>query len=406
MFANFFSENHFDEKDPKSSDYKAIQDLLGLFMKAVNYLEDKWQYFINSDKEKETNRFSPFFKAFIMYCIGFLVTFFGIFVKLDKHPYINKEGLPIQDFTIVNLPRIFSHNDGANTYALAGFFLGLMAFVIIFFGTVTMALKQQNVPGSRFQGITWLKYLSLSFPIITIGVCLIYFFGGGNFVKMADARTTIYTILMFLFALLGTSLVYCVFEALSYIFGPSNTMTASLFSFWPRFIKIHTGFDIGSGSNLVTIILSIIFIGLWVGMAAGGASNSWISQMESTDPNSQGDRPFNMVVVIIICMAVGTLMAMSTRFRVFASAVGFLLFLAQMITKWLGPITVLGISTAQLTLSSKAANATNQLTDDINIKFDLGLERKRLPFPSIPNTKRREMKQINLFDIQKAIKDK
>lgn len=378
LFANFFAEGVFDPV--RMDDYKAIQDALGMFMKAVNYFEDRWQYLVSFE-------FNPLFKAFIVYAAGFLLTFFGIFVRLDKHAEPNKEGLPIRGFQIVNLPKIFTDNAKTNIFAISGFFLGLMIAIFLFIGTTIIALKTQ------FTDNAWFKYAFTSIPIISIITFLVIFLGGtassNNFVKEIDAKNITYTVLMFVFALLGTPLVYSIFEMLSYITG--QKMTSTFFNYAPQFFKLRMGWDISS-SGLVMTILAIIFIGLWVGMVGGGITNGWMSNME--------DRSFNMVLVVLICMAVGSFFALSTRFRMFASAIGLTLFLIQMVTKWIGPIAALGMSTAQLTLASNAANAIGKMTDDIKINYDANLE-----IPPLPRQKKIEPKgRLNMFDIQKAVK--
>jgi hypothetical protein len=145
---------------------------------------------------------SPLVKAFGMYCVTFIVTFFGMFVRIPnlKHPLAHN---PLDRFNIVNMVNIFPPYFTRNVDDFRNLSVFLLSLLVsLGFGGIMLTLK------SIFK-----EYISKSVVICAtlagFGLFFGCFFGKRHemFPDVFSVKNLIFFMLCALFASVGTPVV-------------------------------------------------------------------------------------------------------------------------------------------------------------------------------------------------------
>ena len=337
-----------------------------------------------------------FLKMFFLFCGGFLFFFFSFFVRLKttwQDPEINTEerqnlinefgyGLkgifPVNNFDIVDFPNILVETAGPVDFAaLSSFFLSVIITLIIWF----TYLLFKNVLFKNVSSLDNLKNLKdklkdklkttipldklPSLPnglgmffllIITFTINFLFLYLPNAYDTSSDnanSKRYILFCLCFIFSLVGTPVVFMVFELLGRIIGVSLAGDLKAYFFPNSTTNKCEGRSIIDCSYRVVysiILLIATFLGLLFGIYLNG-KGSWM------DNNGNNSR-IKIFVITILSILVGWFFALHLKFNMFSFLYEAILQPARAILFILAPITVLGLSITQVVIASKSANLT------------------------------------------------
>jgi hypothetical protein len=325
-----------------------------------------------------------FLKMFFLFCGGFLFFFFSFFVKLkttykdadidteERQNLINEFGyglkgiFPVNNFDIVNFPDILVETAGPVDFAaLSSFFLSVIITLILWFTILLFKnVLFKNIPiknpfdkiknplppkiGNGL-GVFFLLCITFTINFLCLYLPNAYDTSSDN----NNSKRYILFCLCFIFSLVGTPVVFMVFELLGRIIGIS--LAGDLKSrFFPNSTtnKCEGGkpFDCPNRSIFSIILLIATFLGLLFGIYLNG-KGSWM------DHNGNNSR-IKIFVITILSILVGWFFALHLKFNMFSFLYESVLQPARAILFILAPITVLGLSITQVVIASKSANLT------------------------------------------------
>jgi len=264
--------------------------------------------------------FNPLMKAFSIYCITFIVLFFGAFVRIPRDA---KERKPMDRFRIINMtpmfPPIFNRN--INDYRNTGIF-----FLCVL---LTLALSQ----------IMWFIKTLTSMPsvlmIASTLVGMVLFLGclfGKRYEAFPDVlsvKKLLFFLVSIVFGAVGTPIVLAIFQIFADI-GLLNVNTINFQAF---------GFG-----NFLHILSTVIFIVLTF-VAYGLGANKWL--------DGESRKPLEMFTVVLVCMTLSLFMALYSKHRMGGLVYNFLNNIISFVVKYLAPIGVLILSIVQFHYSYK-----------------------------------------------------
>jgi hypothetical protein len=324
-------------------------------------------------------------KMFLLFCAGFLFFFFSFFVKLkttfvdDKFsdPYIQNlisefgyglNGIyPATNYDIVNFPNILVETAGpVNFAALSSFFLSFIVIIIFYF--LYLLLKQilSNIEFLKFimPLFTFIDNKTQSPPIFVVLICLFFvinflalYFGnlssspkvGGNPNITSSniiSQNYILLLLCFVFSLLGTPVVFMVFELISRIFSVS--LASDLIE---KFIIKTCNFpNCNYRAFFALILLFVSFFGLLFGIFFYGANldgqknGHWLS-------NDGNNKEAKLFIVLILSLMVGWFFALHLKFNMFSFVYQCFVQPSRMILFIIAPLTLLALSITQIAIA-------------------------------------------------------
>ena len=247
---------------------------------------------------------------------------------------------------------------------LIAFCISLTLLIIIYCGTagfiyliytVVLLLTLILFGGNNF-GISII--LSILF---TINFLILYFgnLGSSKNDKSSNNKTSqnyILFCLCFIFSLLGTPVVFMVFELLGRIFGVSfaGDLKSYFFSKQPNPCKPGL-LDCQGRVVFSTLLLCASFLGLLFGIFSYGTSfgkpetqSTWMS---GNGNNSQ----IKIFVITILSIMVGWFFALHLKFNMFSFIYESVMQPARFVLFFLAPITVLGLAITQIVIASISA---------------------------------------------------
>lgn len=331
-----------------------------------------------------------FLKMFFLFCGGFLFFFFSFFVKLKttyqdanidteyKQNLINEFGyglkgiFPVNNFDIVHFPNILVETAGPVDFAaLSSFFLSVIITLILWFTFLLFKNIFKNVPINIQNPFDKIKYklpstikppkigndLGVFFIlIITFIINFLFLYLPNAYDTSSDnpnSKRYILFCLCFIFSLVGTPVVFMVFELLGRIIGVS--LAGDLKSrFFPNSttnkcegVKL---LDCPWRSFFSILLLIATFLGLLFGIYLNG-KGSWM------DNNGNNSR-IKIFVITILSILVGWFFALHLKFNMFSFLYESVIQPARAVLFILAPITVLGLSITQVVIASKSANLT------------------------------------------------
>ena len=319
----------------------------------------------------------PFFRSFLLFCIGFLIFMFS-FVRVFPNfreindPYLNENGVKgyvmNMYFDIPKFPNIYNQSAGpVNFQVLISFFFALFMFIIIpFLATI---FNMRSVASfvllenpSMINIILYIGWLLLFIVPLISGITTQTPVGVTN----AGTNGLLMTIIGFLFAVLGTPVLFMVVELLSRLFnlplsrylkrGWNNPIDENLFNSIGNNLPFTNGRSPSDPYNWIMLFILFAFFGVWFGIMVAGITGKWLD-------NAGNGKIIKFIIIFIISMIIGWCLALSPYFNVFSILTNITLVPVKMVLYFLAPITIFALSTTQLALADQASKVTGKVTD-------------------------------------------
>ena len=194
--------------------------------------------------------------------------------------------------------------------------------------------------------------------------------GLANPVNIGVTNTNMNNLLMaiigFLFALLGTPVLFMVFEFLMRFGGEPLSRYVKrgwndrsdenwLLSFISN-LPFTNGRNFSDPYNWIVLFIAFTFFGLWFGIMGSGIKDNWLD-------NGGNGKIIKFIMIFLISMIVGWGAAFLPYFNVISILINIGLVPVKMVTFILAPITVLALSITQLALVDKAKKVVGSLSD-------------------------------------------
>ena len=259
-------------------------------------------------------------KAFFLFCGGFLIPFFTIFVK------VSKDTLHYDVF----FPPVFHTDIKSPVYFV---FLALMLSSAVTFLATWLAYTV--IPFISSQS-TLVNFCAKITGIVSFILCNVLF--NIEYPPKKYVMEYIYILISFCFAVLATPITFGVLDLFARLFNKSLV------------------YDENKIRNTANVILFSIFVSYWLGIFLGG--KAWI-----TDLNN---KKLRMIIVTIICMTIGMFFAFSSYYEVFTNLLSVILFFVRTTVKYLGPPAIISLTASQIYLANKSFHHKNRTTDDFN----------------------------------------
>jgi len=323
----------------------------------ANMLDDWWH------ETMEMISIPAILKMFLLYVIGFLITFF-IFVDLrflrkpsveqttNEKDYVNGTSLPnttsplmqdgvyllygkdpvskyVSNIYVRYIPNVFTQElySNKNLYILLSLFLSLL--ICIFFIPILYFITNYLKIGFLLNISTFL--IASIFTFLLCFLVLYYYFPEGS------NMTLVYLLITFIFAFLSAPLLLMLLEIAILCFGYSISNTNMGWRLLCVFLLLTWGFTFGLNSNAFNI-------------------NKLVNNIDTNSNLLQ------IFIVILISMAIGWFFGLSFHFDVFSFLFVLIFTPIKYIIKVIGPITILVLSIIQLVLAFDSVNRTGKTT--------------------------------------------
>ena len=306
------------------------QTKMGLFIKKlVEYIPLKVNNFETWWRDQLDRIYAPrLLKAFFLFSGGFLIPFFTIFVKVS----------PSTRHYDVYFPPMFRTQITEKMYFI--FLVLMLSFAITVMAVwfFSLALNMSGTePDLKNKILIGVGVLSFVLNNVLLN---------SDYNAKRHENNYIYLLISFCFALLGTPITFSILELIA------------------RIGNIYLAYEppdsINNEKSTVSLRVSgisfSIFVSYWLGIFLGG--KNWMKDMNN--------KKLRMIIVTIICMAIGMVFALSTHYRVFTMIFGLLTFAIRSILKYLGPLTILALSACQIYYANQSFHRKDNTTDDYN----------------------------------------
>lgn len=331
-----FSDN---KMFPAKSDYtspliKTIKWLLNQPFTLINNADILWQK--NMNKINTT----PLIKAFGMYCVVFIVVFFGAFVRIPvmRDP---KKHHPMDRFHIVNMesafPQTFERNIEDYRNLALFFFCSILSICLgIFMYLITKGFKllaNINVPSA------------VSKVVLGIGTIMFFsiFFAQRHNVlpDSFSVKKLIFFLLCIVFSLLGTPVVMAILQLFAEM-GAISSMQ-KLYMFFKCMGKTdcnYTEIRTLNTNRVLSVLSCIVGIVLLFTVYGLGVDKKWVS-------NDSG-KSFLMFNVVLVTMAISLFMALSTQYRLGSTLYKYIKSLIEFVLVYIAPLGISVFSIVQM----------------------------------------------------------
>ena len=376
---------------------KTMSWLLDQPYEITSRIDRGWHYYM--DKINTT----PLIKGFSMYCVTFIVLFFGCFIRIPKNPELLDR---MDRFKMINIEHIFTAKFRRNMTDYRNTTIFFLCLFLIFITTLGGSFIIKNF-------VTDLTGYSYIIPFILS--CITYFsafYGSKEGRGFLNTDDSVKKLTMFLvsnvFSLLGTPVIIAIIQLfletgllnqpMQFLFSnngysiirtlnidlnrnfDSNNVTShwywNLFYSISRIALIIGAFmGIGGGISSITDDNVDKNIMIWLGAVFGliiallsffipsflsffaistffillliifSMSLVWISKDAVTN--------FKIFNAVLITMAVSLFMGLSTHYNIFTNLYTFLRFIIEHILVYLAPITILVLSIVQFTFAMR-----------------------------------------------------
>lgn len=324
-------------KKSKPETGEFIKQMIEFIPSKVNEFENMWSKIMNGIMAPRL------LKAFFLFCAGFLIPFFTIFVK------VSNDTLHYDVF----FPPIFYTNIKSPVYFV---FLALMLSLVVTFLAVWLAytVKSFFPENDSF----FIKHAVTSTGILSFIVCIAVFISI-YLLKMEHVMEYVYILISFCFALLGTPITFGVLDLFARLLNKSLVFekTVPTETVQTETVQTETGPE-----NIIrketNVILFCIFVSYWLGIFIGG--KKWITNLS--------DKKLAMILVTIICMTIGVFLGLSSYYKVFTNLFSAIMIFVRTILTFLGPPAIISLSASQIYLANQSFRNKNKTTDDVNFR--------------------------------------
>jgi len=356
---------------PKSTLGNNVQWWLSLIPQKIEDIETLWQKIINAIP------LDPFIRFFFLFCGGFSAFFFS-FIRIFPNfreitdPYLQDQGVKgyvlSTYFDIPAFPDIYNQSAGpVNFQILVSFFFGILMFLILPFLATIFNIRSVTsfVLLENPTILTILLYVGWLFLFI-----LPFVSGISNPVPPGVTNTNTNNLLMaiigFLFALLGTPVLFMVFEFLMRFGGQPlsrylkhgwyNPSDENLLVSIVANLPFTNGRMFSDPYNWIVLFIICTFFGLWFGIIDSGIRNNWLD-------NGGNGKIIKFIMIFLISMIIGWGAACSPYFNVISLFIHIATVPIKTVLFILAPITILALSITQLALADKANKVIGNISD-------------------------------------------
>lgn len=351
---------------PKSTLGNNIQWWLSLIPQKIEDAENLWKNVLTSIS------IDPFIRFFFLFCGGFSAFFFS-FVRISPifseitDEYIKEQGLKgyvfSTNFDTITFPDIYNQSAGpVNFQLLVAFFFGILMFIIFPFLATIFNIKSVT-------SFVLLENPSILTIILYVGwlslFILPFIHGISNPVKLGVTNTNTNNLLIviigFLFAVLGTPVLFMVFEFLMRLFG--QPLSRYLKQGWWYDIKddnlltsvinnlpFTSGRAFSDPYNWIMIFITFTFFGLWAGIMVYGIKDNWLV-------NGGNGKTIKFIMIFLISMITGWILAFSPYLNIISILINIALVPIKIVIFIFAPIAILALSITQFVLALKAKKA-------------------------------------------------
>ena len=334
MFASFDKNVFYDNH----------KSAISGFVKIIKWLLDQpFEICTNLDKfiHQYTKLISmpPLLKCFATYCIVFIVTFFGLFVRIPHHPEKIKD--KIDRFEIVNMTNVFTPVFNRNYQQYRGFSLFVWGAVL---SGIVLWLASY-IPSPLVKKIASVSGVGASFGII---------FALFGKIDVNKTKQLVISLLALLFAIVGTPVVltllnfllnfgigkvimgvvltffYMIVKVINVITGISNInedikedgvidTTNGSFEFIKTCLSDKTGIDQTNYLFPTSIAVGLsLFLTIMIDSTTETTTTDHVSKVRTTSKKwLYNNKSLKMFIVVLICMTISLFLSLSVEYNVF-----------------------------------------------------------------------------------------
>lgn len=340
----FSSSNGMFASFDKNVFYRDHSSAVSGFVKIIKWLLDQ-PYEICTNLDKFIHQYTKLIemptllKCFATYCIVFIVSFFGLFVRIPHHPEKIKD--KIDRFEIVNMTNVFTPVFNRNYQQYRDFSLFVWGAIIS--GIFLWLASKIPITNPIMKKMVSVAGIGASFGIL---------FGSFGKIDVNKTKKLVISLLALLFAIVGTPVVltllnfllnfgigkvimgvvltffYMIVNVINVIRGKSNIKedikyniedpNGSFESIKTILSKI-TGFDQTNYLLPTSIIVGLcLFLTIMVDSTTETTTTDHISKVRTTSKKwMYNNKSLKMFIVVLICMTISLFLSLSVEYNVF-----------------------------------------------------------------------------------------
>jgi hypothetical protein len=277
----------------------------------------------------------PLVKSFVIYCITFIVVFFGAFVRIPKHPEDIQNKM--DRFQIVNMENVFTEKYERNYQQYRDLCLfvwsSLISIIAIFGLNYVVPSIQSYIP--------FINNPMAKPGIISGIIALVFglFYGLRHTLKDRKNKTKklVLSTISLIFALVGTPVVMAIMQL-------GLTLNDSSLNSYTR----------EHNANKLSISFGFIFLVLFL-----------FSTIYSTTKLIHNLKSLKMYIVVLICMTISLFMSLTSQYSMFTMLYKMAKLVIEGVIVYLAPITAVALSIVQFVFSlENHQKYLNMLTTD------------------------------------------
>jgi len=359
MFASFNKDDFYDNHKSAVSG----------FVKIIKWLLDQ-PFAICTNLDKFIHQYTkliempPLLKCFATYCIVFIVTFFGLFVRIPHHPEKIKD--KIDRFEIVNMTNVFTPVFNRNYQQYRDFSLFVWGAVIS--GIFLWLASKIPITNSIMKKIVSVAGIGASFGIL---------FGSFGKIDVNKTKKLVISLLALLFAIVGTPVVLTLWNFLLN-FGIGKVIMGVVLTFFYLIVKVINVFigkpnTNGSFESIKTILSGItgidqtnylfptsiavglsLFLTIMVDSTTETTTTDHVSKVRTTSKKwLYNNKSLKMFIVVLICMTISLFLSLSVEYNIFYYLYQFLKNLMEFTVVYLTPLASIAVSIIHFVFSLK-----------------------------------------------------
>jgi hypothetical protein len=323
------------------------------FMKIIKWLLDQ-PYAIIQNIEQYIHNFSskiklePMVKMVATYCVTFIVTFFGLFVRIPKRPEEIKNKM--DRFKVINMSNVFTpvfYRRFEQYKHLSLFTWGTI--ISLFIGWILYYFRVYIL--SDLTGI-WKNGAIGIYGLLVVGVFAGLFGGGAKKLGVQETKVLVMSVLAFMMAVLGTPVVTGLLSILNKV---SYGLIANLFNSENKSI-------VNKSISTPTFILSILsFIAIFFGVMISSTTrivtkplDRRTKQIKNTDIRwIDHPKSMRLFMVVLVCMLISLVLALSMNYKIFTHIYTLIKSLLEMTVVYIAPFGIIAIAIMNFVFSKK-----------------------------------------------------
>lgn len=351
------------------------------FIKIIKWLLDQ-PYAIIQKIEQYIHNFSskiklePMVKMVATYCVTFIVTFFGLFVRIPKRPEEIKNKM--DRFKVINMSNVFTpvfYRRFEQYKHLSLFTWGTI--ISLFIGWILYYCRVYIIPLTSF----WKNCTIGGYCLLVVGV-FAGLFGGESKKKLGvqETKVLVMSVLAFMMAVLGTPVVTGLLSILNKVsYGLIERLYAGFGSIGidkfasiiPQFIKINVSKFINFFKIDTTFGLSILsFIAIFFGVMISSTTKIVTNPLDRKLKTNKIGKPTNTVtntdirwidhpksmrlfIVVLVCMLISLVLALSMNYKIFTHIYTLIKSLLEMTVVYIAPFGIIAIAIMNFVFSKK-----------------------------------------------------